>query len=413
MINYELDVVIDKGKVSKELVDKYQLNDEVEKNSHGNVSRFVGIICQDNQVLVSLPTKFMNKRQFMNLDSEQKKKNLQTIVNSILKYQRSKSMIGNDGFRSSYPFDAYLNVYQYYQQFGLYHDQVKVLKPGQNSKIDWKQTFRLANSYIDPDEQSIIYFPFYHQEKQIIDDLVTECMAFCLNYTYNTFNQMLQLPMNEELKSYGLKMTLFKNYDFIVDQLSERLNKTYKDGIKTLLINLIRFFKQLGNYDKQFSLIQLEFENVWEHAVNSYLSDYFIGVDGEKFNFALDKEQIYDFNKDSVSYDVKHTSRNLEPDHYCIDLANDTQYIFDSKYMKKMDDLNHKQVVYSLVYSKRAKLTYNTLILPGNGDEIETVTPTIHAEFDKKYLPTCFEETGLIIYLIRLNIKYVLEKYTE
>ena len=46
------------------------------KNNHGNVSRFVGIICQDDQVLVSLPTKFMNKSQFMNLDSEQKKKNL-------------------------------------------------------------------------------------------------------------------------------------------------------------------------------------------------------------------------------------------------------------------------------------------------------------------------------------------------
>ncbi len=281
-------------------------------------------------------------------------------------------------------------------------DQKLASIPDENK---FRTTFRPEYTYSDfvgqvtPDFDDDKQEPTYKYQKGI--------------FTHNTFNQMLQLPMNEELKSYGLKMTLFKNYDFIVDQLSERLNKTYKDGIKTLLINLIRFFKQLGNYDKQFSLIQLEFENVWEHAVNSYLSDYFIGVDGEKFNFALDKEQIYDFNKDSVSYDVKHTSRNLELDHYCIDLANDTQYIFDSKYMKKMGDLNHKQVVYSLVYSKRAKLTYNTLILPGNGDEIETVTPTIHAEFDKRYLPTCFEKTGLIIYLIRLNIKYVLEKYTE
>lgn len=31
MTNYELDVVVDKGKVSKELVDKYRLNDEVAK----------------------------------------------------------------------------------------------------------------------------------------------------------------------------------------------------------------------------------------------------------------------------------------------------------------------------------------------------------------------------------------------
>ncbi|OAP97390.1 LlaJI family restriction endonuclease [Ligilactobacillus aviarius] len=408
-----IDVVMDKRTVSKELVKRYQLEDEVKNGC----SRFVGIIYKDTDkgvnILVSLPFNYMNVKEFQSRNIKERFSNIQTILTSILKYNRTQGLVGLDDFHCSFPINAYNQVYTFYQKYGLYRENITNIKQGQNGNIDWKSTFRKSNSFINTKTNTIVYFPFYQKEKIVTNNLITECMAFVLNYTKEYFKDILQLPISAELESFGVNYSLLNNKDYVVQQLKEELSHTYKDYLRNLITNLIRFFEKLEtNYSYDFSMIQFEFHNVWEHAVNEFLTNHFIGVDEDKtlFKFTNEKIEKFFFQKDSRSYDLVNANNRLEPDHYYYDKKNNVQYIFDSKYMEKLNGLNHKQLIYGILYSKGIEKTFNTLVLPGLPSiNKNSVQGTKHVEVKKNLLPDSINE--LIVYQIKINEKFVLESF--
>lgn len=407
-----IDVIMDKLSVSKNLINKYQLRDEVKNEC----SQFVGIIYKNEDILVSLPYNFMRIKDFQNLDNESKLKNIQVILMSILIYNRTQGLSGVEDFNCSFPINAYNQIYEFYQKYGLYYENIVNVKIGQSGNIDWKTTFRKSNSFINTENNTVVYFPFYQKEKIITNNLITECMAFVLNYTKEYFKDLLSLPMSTELEKFGINYSLLNNKDYVVQQLNKELSHTYKDHLRNLIINLIRFFEKLETtYNYDFSIVQFEFHNVWEHAVNAYLTNHFNGVDPDttdtvQFNFKSEKIRKFFFQKDSQSYDEAHSQNVLEPDHYYLDDEKSIQYIFDSKYMKELNGLNHKQLIYGFLYGNRAKKTYNTLILPGLPSiDKNHVQGQKHVKVKEEFLPDSVSEQ--IIYQIRLNEKAVLESF--
>lgn len=412
-----IDVVMDKKTVSRELIKRYQLKDEVKNGC----SQFVGIIYKDTDrgvsILVSLPFNYMDVNEFQNKSNKEKFSNIQTILTSILKYNRTQGLMGLDDFQCSFPISAYNQIYSFYQKYGLYRENVVNIKQGQNGNINWKSTFRKSNSFINAETNAIVYFPFYQNKKIIANNLITECMVFVLNYTKEYFKDILQLPRSAELESFGVNYSLLNNKDYVVQRLKEELGRTYKDYLRNLITNLIRFFEKLGaNYNYDFSMIQFDFNNVWEHAVNEFLTNHFTGIDEDEnkvlFRFTNEKVKKFIFQKDSKGYDSVNTKNKLEPDHYYYDKNNDVQYIFDSKYMEKLNGLNHKQLIYGILYSKGVKKTFNTLVLPGLPSvNRECVNGEKHVDVKKDLLPSSINK--LVIYQIRLNEKAVLESFTS
>lgn len=404
-----IDVVMDKQTVSKELIKRYQLKDE----EHNGCSQFVGIICKDTDALISLPYNFMKIENFKNLGIESQFKNIQVVLMSILTYNRAQGLSGVEDFNCSFPINAYNQIYEFYQKYGLYYENIVNVKIGQSGNIDWKTTFRKSNSFINTESNTFVYFPFYQKEKIITNNLITECMAFVLNYTKEYFKNLLSLPISTELEKFGINYSLLSNKDYVIQQLKKELSHTYKDHLRNLITNLIRFFEKLETtYNYDFSMVQFEFHNVWEHAVNAYLTNHFSGVDPDtaQFNFESEKIRKFFFQKDSQSYDKAHSQNVLEPDHYYLDKENDIQYIFDSKYMKELNRLNHKQLIYGFLYGNRAKKTYNTLILPGLPSiDKNHVQGQKHVEVKEEFLPDSMSEQ--IVYQIRLNEKAVLESF--
>ena len=152
-------------------------------------------------------------------------------------------------------------------------------------------------------------------------------MVFVLNYTKEYFKDILQLPRSAELESFGVNYSLLNNKDYVVQRLKEELGRTYKDYLRNLITNLIRFFEKLGaNYNYDFSMIQFDFNNVWEHAVNEFLTNHFTGIDEDEnkvlFRFTNEKVKKFIFQKDSKGYDSVNTKNKLEPDHYYYDKNN-------------------------------------------------------------------------------------------
>ena len=105
-----IDVVMDKRTVSEELIERYQLEDEVKNGC----SRFVGIIYKDTDkgvnILASLPFNYMNVKDFQSCNIKEKFSNIQTILTSILKYNRTQGLMGLDDFHCSFPINAYNQI---------------------------------------------------------------------------------------------------------------------------------------------------------------------------------------------------------------------------------------------------------------------------------------------------------------
>ena len=78
--------------------------------------------------------------------------------------------------------------------------------------------------------------------------------------------------------------------------------------------------------------------------------------------------------------------------------------------MEKLNGLNHKQLIYGILYGKGVRKTFNTLVLPGLPSiDKNSVRGAKHVEVKEDLLPDSINE--LIIYQIRLNEKFVLESF--
>lgn len=410
--HYNVDVVVDKGTINSKIQKKFDLGEKEVKNGKCD---FVGVIYKNQSILISLPLKYIELYKFKQFTWKKKVLHIRTILNAILSYNRMQGLDTKNDFKSTFPFQAVIDIYEYYQKFGLYHEYLNIYKKGQRNPIDWKQTFKRSNSYLDYKNERLLYLSFYTKIQKDEETLVTKCMAFCLNYVNKYYHELLSFNLNEDIKKYRINEQLLKNASCIISGLEKILNKTYIDSNKNLIQNLIVFFKQMGEiYTYQFSLIQFNFHNVWEHAVNFYLNRYFKSFKNGKMLFSEEPICQYSFIKDTQPYDENNNCNKLQPDHYYIDSNNNIQYIFDSKYMLQLNYPNYKQMLYSFLYSNKTNSgkTINILLLPEIATNKELVIDTkINVQIKKELLPLNIND--LVIYNVRLNEQKIISEYGQ
>ncbi|MCQ5203982.1 hypothetical protein, partial [Mordavella massiliensis] len=148
-----------------------------------------------------------------------------------------------------------------------------------------------------------------------------------------------------------------------------------------------------------------------ETAVRKYLELHFEGIDEEHDEMLYDRSRTFNrsFSKlTEYGYDLKHGERSLAPDMYHLDHRHNCQYIFDAKYYSKLNELNHKQLVYHFLFANRAAKTYDALIMPYEG---KTDT-RIHVQINPSWLPGgSMQLEDVKIYLNRLNMVDVLNSF--
>ncbi|WP_339181051.1 hypothetical protein [Oceanobacillus sp. FSL W7-1293] len=375
---------------SRNLRFSYKLNAEV--------INFVGFIIKNKEMLVVLPKHYAGKGDLLDYSDVK-------LLFQILLKEQSKNVnkyIGSiKEFESSFPFKAFYSIYNYYQMYGLYKEDEKVIKPGYNGKISWKDTIRHSNNVIS--NGNLIYIPFFVQETKNRQVYLSECMAFAINYTLRTY-------------PYFVKGTIlkgqFSNFDFlgnrkhVIDNLKKIYSDMFSDKNKRLVKDLIDFYSNLpqgGN----IKIVHYNFELVWESMVEKYLNDYFndLGESGLQFEYKRYENQTNHFTKKKFRVDEAHPNHRLEPDHYLY--TNNIQYIFDAKYYSHINELNYKQVAYHALLKKKAKRTYSALLLPTSGEN----RSRIHFELAKEFYTT--PEGSIEIFEHYLNIKEVMENYLD
>lgn len=416
----KINFIQDGAEISPDLVDKYELSgrdfnytysDKKEKNIY--YSNFVGFVqsSQDDSILFSMPKHYMTKNEFENLSLASKYEIIKTINKSINKvvdnsqftqYEHDKDIAGTFAFR------AYRQICDYYQDYGLYRDQENYYKKGKGTHISWKKTISKSNKYFI--DGKLILMPLVTKQKRQLTNIITDCMIFVLNYTQAVYGELIDVYPADELREYGINKKIFKNISGVINQLFRIKTMIFKDREKQLVDNLIIFLKRVNSKSRKVvqSVKDYNYEYVWEKAVERYLNTYFDSIRDGQLIFSNQVLEKYQFTKISAHYDSRHESRRLEPDHYYFSERTRNLYLFDSKYYVKIDELNHKQLVYHFLFGNKegAKNIYDALIVPYEG---ETRT-----EVHVHVLPEFITNGGEVkIYLCRLNANRVIKLFIK
>lgn len=360
--------------ISKEFENKYKdifsLAD-FRRKENDIVTDFVGFVTYNNDVFVSFPKHF-----YSNIDLKQNKeienlnKDIKLLFNCIRKALLKKTLtsIGiNDDLNKDYPMRSFFQIYEYYQKYGLYYDEIKTQKLGGTGKVNWNKTIKKSPVIIS--NGNIIFNPLITNSNQKNAVFISECMTFAINSTIEKFSFIL----NYSTINFDISSTGWDNKDFIINKLKAMLNETFKDYQKKLILSLIEFFEYRKSGNNTVRMTINSFNLIWEQILENYLNSYFIGISGNGYLEFSDmrNKKLKSFTKASEITDLSENRYTVEPDYYYF--GSDYKLILDAKYYDEVRGLNYKQASYYFLLKHHNLFnngnletwkTYNILLLP-------------------------------------------------
>lgn len=399
-------ILMDNQVVEKEFVEKYNLDDLCTKNRKNWKINFVGLISQSSITIVSFPKHYPLDNIKYSL-----KKNIRILLNTFAVYRKnlySYDSIGNEtGLH--FPYNAYTYIADYYNKYGLYVEVEKINSRGFKGKVNWKKTLRSSPKVVN--NNKLLFVPFFVSKNTHIENFITECMKFVLYDGYNRVGVYFEDILNYPKVNFKISIG---NYQKTIEELYQIKGLYFKDSTLKLIDALIAYFKWASTLEKSTMLVTTQFSDIWEVAVNQYLSKNFKEISSDGLNIIFE-ENINKISFKSLEEHVESPvtlkrSINKTPkfkvkyDHLAEN--NGIVYLFDSKYTSDFKELNYKQLSYHQFLSKRynkdtSMFIYNGLIIPTEKEYHSKI------HLDRRDIDDVFVMEHY------LNIKDVLISYTK
>lgn len=361
--------------ISKEFENKYKdifsFADFRHKENY-IVTDFVGFVTCNNDVFVSFPKHFYSDIELKEINENiNLNKDIKLLFNCIRKAILKKTLTSmgiNEDLNKDYPMRAFFQIYDYYQKYGLYYDEIKTQKLGGTGKTNWNKTIKRSPVIIS--NGNIIFNPLITNSNQKNAVFISECMAFAINSTIEKFSFIL----NYSKVDFDIGNIGWDNKELIINKLRSILSETFKDYQKKLIMNLIEFFEHRKSGNKTIRMTINSFNLIWEQILENYLNSYFIGISDDGFlEFSETKNrESRRFTKGSEVTDLSKNKYKLEPDYYYF--GSDYKLILDAKYYDEVRGLNYKQTAYYFLLKHHNQFkndisewdTYNLLLLPAS-----------------------------------------------
>lgn len=420
--------IIQEGQIIPAFIEekyKYQFEyNDIEKIGMNFYCKFTGFIIGEKSILISFPKHYFDEEKLIELNHSKSDIDLMhhmnllfnTISKALLK--KSERAIGiKEDINAQYPFTSFFNIYNYYQSYGLYINEVDRYKFNYSGKINWKKT--IERSPIVINERNLLYLPLIVEEKAAEHVFITKCMAYAIDSTIEKFKVFLKL----EKTNFELSGVSFDNPRLIVNQLREIGHNMFKDIDKNLIKDLIDFYQKISMSSHQVQIKMHTFNLLWEDMVEEYLNKYFSHIDhtdGEiQLVFTANiNEKKYNFKKEIFYPDIrKEKGYRIEPDHFS-NYQGDL-YLFDSKYYNEVKGLDYKQVsYYYLLFNRKEHLNteriYSALILPTEKSSTKVASKEhfiFNESFSIKNAKADETSSGFVIFECYLDIQDVMSKY--
>lgn len=359
--------------ISKEFENKYKdifSFADFRHKENDIVTDFVGFVTHNNDVFVSFPKHFYSEIELSQINENTDiKADIKLLFNCIRKAILKKNLtsIGiNDDLNKDYPMRAFFQIYDYYQKYGLYYDEIKTQKLGGTGKVNWNKTIKRSPVIIS--NGNIIFNPLITNSNQKNAVFISECMAFAINSTIEKFSFIL----NYSKVDFDIGNIGWDNKELIINKLRSVLSGTFKDYQRKLIMSLIEFFEHRKSGNKTIRMTINSFNLIWEQILENYLNCYFTGISEDGFlEFSETKNrESRKFTKGSEVTDLSENKYKVEPDYYYF--GSDYKLILDAKYYDEVKGLNYKQAAYYFLLKDHRQFedhilfwkTYNLLLLP-------------------------------------------------
>lgn len=389
---------------------------DVAVNQAAEQYSFVGYVIKNENILISFPKHTFTNEEIIHLQKDHLKltnysKLLFKCIKKTIDKQNDKYVGIKHELNSDYPFMAFLNVYQYYQKFGLFTNEKEVKKFGFAGRISWKDT--IAKSPIIVNDNNLLYLPVVVRENVDQLEFISKCMAHVIDSTLDRFSILLE----GNKTNINVSDIDFSNKRFVISQLKKAKRLLFKNIQQQLVDSLISFFEQIDLKGGDIQLKIYSFHLVWESMVGEFLRNKFVKVnDAYEFVFS-EKAEHKAFEKKAAYPDIRGKDGfRIEPDYYLV--SDHIRYIFDAKYYQSLNELDYKQVAYYFLLKHfeaprdsdgaviRELQTYNALILPTEKESYSHTHFELNPDFNR-------DETKFVIIAQYLHTLTVMNNYAQ
>lgn len=388
--------IIDGEIVDNDIVERFNLKKFCSLNNSGEyVSEFVGIVMNKDEVVFSSPKHY----KYLNDDD------IKTVLGCMLKGAKSSGPENSYDIETNIPYSQYLYVLDYYNRFGIHKERKRIQKKTYSGKVDWQRTSRESEKIISGN--NLIFLPFYVDQIISKETYIGKCMRYVLNDGYERFGKYIGFNTRVECLD---RLVNNDNLDFVIKKLQEERNLRFKDNEIHLIDAIIGYIKWVGGFIDDSFFVTKSFDSLWENMVNEFLSRNYFDYDDNLYQIIFKKNcSRYAFKKKTeyIQSDDKIKENGVkfyvEYDHYVKD--GNMIIVFDSKYYKRLNEANYKQIAYHYFLMNRKDdvdkpdIIINGLIIPFEGDYYSRI------HIDRTDID------GVLIISHYLNLKMVMNDY--
>ena len=249
---------------------------------------------------------------------KEQKEEAKKIVSLIKRVQKEFSLGGSGD--ESFQFYSMVWLIRDYIDNGYYIETERVVRRGDQGRIDWKHTLRHSGIYFDGN--NLLYRDFYVQKNRLDEaNLLAQIYKCCLAYSAECIGFLYNVSQTERSV---FRMDSSADVGFMFYHVQKELGRTFNSYKQMLLRHLLTILKGRQGKIRAVSLCMhdKEFEYVFEFLVNSvfgtevvqdFYNEYCYVIGDNHNRFSASKLRPDTIMKNPMA------SESVDPDFYVID----------------------------------------------------------------------------------------------
>ena len=249
---------------------------------------------------------------------KEQKEEAKKIISLIKRVQKEFSLGGSGD--ESFQFYSMVWLIRDYIDNGYYTETERVVRRGDQGRIDWKHTLRHSGIYFDG--KNLLYRDFYVQKNRLDEaNLLAQIYKCCLAYSAECIGFLYNVSQTERSV---FRMDSSADVGFMFYHVQKELGRTFNSYKQMLLRHLLTILKGRQGKIRAVSLCMhdKEFEYVFEFLVNSvfgtevvqdFYNEYCYVIGDNHNRFSASKLRPDTIMKNPMA------SESVEPDFYVID----------------------------------------------------------------------------------------------
>lgn len=340
---------------------------ELRKRCHINTNeegdRFVGVKSDDGNAMVYFPIGYQLPE-----DEKELKQDILHLFQVLAEFtavsDKGLEIKNFETFQpTDFPMKAYLEIIDYYMEYGCYMEQTPVYKTRDRGKIDWKRTIQRQTALIQETLTPVYTQYIIREAAPNKNKEITQIHAHCVYESFEKLGWLFTSYMPPKPDGF---LDVKRSVSIVSDKRKNTNNEKEKQLFEAMLAMLHYMDKKAAK--KQFHFGTEYFERVWERLI-----DCAFGI--------KNKQDYFPRTRWLLPYGKYKEKYPLEPD--SIMILDHKIYVLDAKYYRYgvSGNLNHlpdsssinKQITYGEYIFNQKQISdgnlFNAFLMPYNAAE--------------------------------------------